>query len=42
MLILNESMLEQRLGPSNTHKYKGIINLRNMTSGMSTVLACLN
>jgi len=42
MLALNENYLAQRLGPHNTHKYKGIINLRSVSSGMSSVLASVS
>ena len=42
MLVLNEQMLAQRLGPHNTSSFKGIINLRAVSSGMSSVLCCVN
>jgi len=42
MLILNEELLGQRLGPHNTHKYKGVLNLRSVSKGISSVLVSVN
>lgn len=39
MLILNEPVLSARVGPHNTQKFNGIINLKNLSKGMSSVLA---
>ncbi len=42
MLILNEQVLSARVGPHNTQKFNGIINLKNLSKGMSSVLASVN
>jgi len=39
MIILNEQVLSARVGPHNTQKFNGVINLKNLSKGMSSVLA---